>query len=210
VADINIKTKSGEPLESVVVSLEGILKPRKSDLLLAGQIIRAGIIDRTGRGVDADDRPFAPYDESRPYYYNPSTGGGKFTGQRFTAKAQRAAATRLLRKLENAPGAERSQNGKSIKFPSYGAFKRAFGRSNVDLRGVRAPHMLDAIVVQAVDEGGKIGIYDPRAATIASGHTTGIRPRGMPLRKFFAFNRRDIQDVKDLVRAQMLERLRSR
>lgn len=214
-------------MNEVLLLIEGFVRPTQADKQLAGEIVRTGIRERTARGVDVGGAPFAPYNETRPYFYNVSAAGGKIRGgrfgepvRRFTIKAERAAVTRLIRKLRAGALAEgtpllktsvpASQTGRTIRFKSYGAFKRAFGRANVDLMGVRSPHMLDALQVHVVADGVKISIDDSRAKTIASGHTTEHRPKGMPLRRFFGIAEEDKRKVLATLADRIRERIRSR
>lgn len=230
---LTLKTGSGAPLEEVTVFIENFLRPTQADKQFAGEIVRSGIRDRTASGVDARGVPFAPYNETRPYYFHVASGGGKFSRsspytkrsggsfsnfgrfgepvRRFTRKAERAAVSRLIKKLTAAgTTVQTASGGTSIRFPSYGAFKRAFGRQNVDLMGVSAPNMLDSIVVTPEEDGVRIGIYDNRAATIAKGHTTANRPKGMPLRQFFGIGTEDIEKIKQVLAERIRERMRNR
>ncbi len=187
-SDFTLKTSSGQPIEEVFIAIAGLLKPTQADLRVAGEIVKTGIRDRTAKGVDAAGAAFAPYSTKGPYYYHAASGGRKLLA---------AGAT------EGRP----SKSGRSLVFSSYGAFKRAFGRTFVDLQGITAPHMLDAIVVTPEEDGVRIGIYDSRAATIASGHNRSSgRPKGMPQRRFFGVGTEDIGAIQQIIRERIIER----
>lgn len=219
-AAVELTVTSGRDPERVFLDLAAGLEPSAGDLALVGQLIRADIREKTAAGLDVDGASFAPYKTDRPYYYNASSAGGKFAAG--SESSIRAAAKRLHGKLEAKDRAgQLSGTRRTVKFESYDAFKEAFGRDNVDLQGVAAPHMLDAIVVrvngQDVAEGesvsGKadevvVGIFDSRAAAIASGHTTDERPKGMPKRRFFGVSKEARERSVELLRERILLRTR--
>jgi hypothetical protein len=186
---------------------------------------------KTSQGIGADGTPFQPYSTKHPYYYNPGTRGGKFWDK--THKEQQGAAKRMEKKLTGAGAkASVSSTGRTVKFASYAAFKAAFGRPGVDLMGVQAPHMLDAIVVSvngrrsnqidaklwndetfsAVQDdespasAALIGIYDEEAAKRASGHQYGNRT--LPIRRFFGISEDARAKVRDTLHRRLLMRAR--
>lgn len=156
-------------------------------------------------GVDVNGAPFEPYGETGPYYYNPNANdkaeifgagalarirSGKSTFKSEAEKRQLSSLSRLQKKI----GGTISRSRKSLKFASYGAFKRALGRSGVDLRGPRAPHMLQA-VISKVEHAARqmiIGVYDREKAKLARIHNTGS---GVPKRRWFAASRKELKDM---------------
>lgn len=211
-----------------VESISVAVQPTKADLLLVGNFLKTQVVERTERGVDADGKAFAPYSENGPYYYNPSGRVGsafarvavrKGMGQEdiaqgikdirsLTAKRQKAAASRLLKKLGGpGSGGVKSRTGVSIKFASYGAFKRALGRAGVDLTGPRAPHMMQALTVRAESDGVVIGIYGEPAGR-AQGHQYGNPRRKLPQRKFLGATPEDRREIIKLLHAQVQGRIK--
>jgi hypothetical protein len=186
--------------------------PLKPDLMLIGNYVKAQILDRTERGVDADGRPFAPYNTTRPFYWNPYTGKNISSWQ-----AQNRSMNRMLKKLgagnngilRDGKGKElarRGGTGTSIRFQSYDAFKRSLGRSNVDLTGPRAPHMLQALQVRAVAGGVTVGIYGEAAARAAA-HNAGV-PGRLPQRRFLGATTEDRQHILKLLSTQVRGRIK--
>jgi hypothetical protein len=211
--------------ERYLLSVAEGLEPTKEDLLYAGNALKNRILRRTEAGVDYRGIPFAPYSTKRPYYWypdgakqrasarlgalNPGLRGRNERIAKFQAleKTARDAAARMFRNLRLksvTDGTKRT--GIGIKFPNYGAFKAHLGRSTVDLRGPRAPHMLQAITVSA-SIGGMLtlGIYGD-AADRAEGHNEGTR-RGLPKRRFFDASEDDIQFMSELLLQRALERV---
>lgn len=210
---VSFTTGSGKPIEELMILIEGFTRPSQSDRRLAGEIIRTGIRERSARGVDATGAPFNPYNETHPYYYSPNQHNASAKGRfgepirRFTAKSDRSAVTRLMKKLRGA--GEKSGSGRSIKFASYGAFKRAFGRANVDLLGVSGgDHMLDAIQVTPTEDGVRVGIYETRAVAIGTAHNSGLGR--MPVRAFFGIGDDDIRNIEATLAESIRDRIRSR
>lgn len=223
---VTIKGGSGDPLK-VVIRLKKAATPTVGDALYGGQRQRSRVLLRTGKGVDADGAKFAPYSTKGPYYYNPNGRLSPITAGQVSEKQQKAAAKRFYNKIvakeergrDGSP--HMSKTGRSVVFSSYRAFKAWLGRANVDLRGPRAPHMLQGVVVKAggqqverdisvgIDDSGqpasemRVGIYGD-AADRASGHNAGAGK--LPRRHFFGIGR---GDAKALV-ADVLSRMRVR
>lgn len=201
------KTEGGQSPEKLVADIVDDVNPTVSDLLYVGQRHRSRVLQRTQRGVDFEEKAFAGYSTKRPYYWNPTAGK-----KGLSLNKRIAAVQRIMKKLSGRKTgyvrvfresgkvvAEVRGHGDTIKFPSYAAFKQALGRTNVDLRGPRAPHMLQAIVVRvgATEIGNglqsvpgdsteraselRVGIYGPEAER-ASAHNTGTSR--LPQRKF--------------------------
>lgn len=171
---------------------------------------RARMLQRTEqKGVDVNGTPFKPYSEKGPYYYNPNAkdqaevlGAGavgriaakKSTIRREATFRQKAAVNRLATKT----GAAKSSTGRTLKFDSYADFKRSLGRTVVDLRGPRAPHMLQAVTakVQHAARQFIIGVYGRKAA-LARAHNAGD---GVPKRRWFAASREEMKQIgKDII-----------
>jgi hypothetical protein len=146
--------------------LERVSQPTVGDLLYAGNGLKSRILLRTERGVDFQGRPFAPYSSSRPYYYYPSRG----------AKYRKAAVSRQFKKVL---AGKRTSVG--IKYDGgYAEFKlRGLGRSNVDLRGPKAPHMLQAIVVTS--DGVRLAVQARRTNAFTTGNGGGTQNQQPPL-----------------------------
>jgi hypothetical protein len=203
------KSSSGETPERVVRKAAARWMSNESDLLYAGQRQRARILERTARGVDVNESPFAPYSTDRPYYYYPF---GR-VGRGVPTEAQKRAAQRMLKKLvpgmsraeAAAAGVRLTRSGRGIRFEGgYGAFKRWLGRSTVDLRGPKAPHMLQAIMVKTPWRDTLVmGIYGEFAAR-AEGHNRGTAH--LPRRRFFGASDQDLREMINDIRAHMAAR----
>lgn len=211
---IELNTASGRLVDQVLIDLETVFKTTTGDLQLAGELVRTDIRTKTAAGLDVDGSPFAPYSKNGPYYYNPSTAGGKVAGGE--DKAARSAAKRLLKKITAKGGSgDLSRTGRTIKFEDYGAAHQAFGRPNVDLQGFQAPHMLDAMVVlvdgrEATANDASpaakvvVAIYGEEAAR-AEGHNTGAGH--LPKRRFFGVSKEAVDRVRQLLRERILARI---
>jgi hypothetical protein len=215
-------TVRGFAPEAMAAAVKRAIQPTVGDMLTAGQIIRANIRERTAQGLDLSGAAFAPYSTKGPYYYNPGTRGGKFRSS--GAAHEKRAARNMVRSLGG--NGTLSRTGRSIKFDSYAAFKAAFGRAAVDLMGIQAPHMLDAIVVRvgstelaaaAADVGAMdgmgpadtvtIGIYDSDAVGRARGHNRGTRT--LPQREFLGISEADARMALQAIGARIDARLRA-
>lgn len=216
----HFKTDDGKPaLRWIRQLVEEGNGPTAGDLLFAGNNQRSRILERTGRGVDYQGNPFAGYSTKGPYYYTPFSGGAAGT-----PKQHKAAAGRFLKKIGGGTPAARSRTGRSVKFPSYDAFKRAIGRTGVDLRGPRAPHMLQAVVLLSggIQVTGSqqastaprtrmqretrlvMAIYGEEAAR-AEGHNEGTSR--LPKRRFFDASDSDLDRMLEDVYNRMVARL---
>ena len=227
----------GSPTEFILnVARDAV--PTEGDALYAGQRQRTRILERTVRGVDVDGNPFEPYSENGPYYYFPNGRTGRTKAE---IKRNKAAVSRLLRRMAdtndraysvgvdlNGTGGSKTRGGQGIKFASYGDFKRSLGRIGVDLRGPRAPHMLQAIAVGAGfervvgDDMGlsltdratpatvlTIGIYGEEAGR-AEGHNSGFSPRWKTRhqRRFLGASEADLQAMADDIGMRCIQRIR--
>ncbi len=234
-SDVVLKfgNRTGDQVVSLFDATEKTVQPTIGDLLYAGQRQRSRILQRTARGVDVNDTAFSPYSLNGPVYYYPGnlSNTKQFIGPKtkIQAKAIRARelATKRIgdklglsnqnsRTVVRTPGARNQyvqKTGRGLKFSSYAALKAAFGRNNVDLRGLRAPHMLQAMIVrvqefvlgnpeqafQPIPDVAQepasevtIGIYGQEAQR-ARGHQNGIRH--LPKRKFIGANDRDREQM---------------
>lgn len=166
------------------------LMPTDADLLALIEMQKTRILTRTARGVDYEERPFAAYSTKSPYTWYPHGRGlaskpGDI-GHEYTAKKRDAAAKRLRRKL----GAGQVTASGGVRFANYAEFKRALGRSGVDLTGPGAPHMLQALVSRITGPlAGTLGIYSADKAPIAEYINEGT-PR-MPRRQFLGTSAAD-------------------
>ena len=184
---------NGSAIDTLARELVTSVLPQQGDVLYALERVKATILERTARGVDVDGAPFAPYSSKGPYYYYPGSRTGVTSH-----KGRIAARDRFAKKL----GVKTERKGYGVKFESYGAFKRSLGRGNVDLTGVSAPHMLQALVVKVAKDGkagqftGSIAIYGSEAIR-AGAHNEGAAT--LPRRRWFATNNNDIiQFLEDL------------
>lgn len=202
---------------SVVASVRALktkVQPTIADALYVGERQRARILDRTARGVDVNGAAFASY-STRRYYWSPNDRLNGRTKAKVTDQQRAAAVKRFARSIKarkkagNAPYV--TPSGLSICFPlGYAQFKKWLGRSTVDLRGKNAPHMLQAIQIQAKDGGGgaakevRIGIYGPKAK-LANAHNSGGGK--LPKRRFFGASRADraaaVKDLKTVIGARL-------
>lgn len=210
--------RTGDQVMEAFSDLEKATTVTIGDLLYAGQRQRTRILQRTARGVDVNETAFHPYSLKGPIYYYPGKNN----------KSRKAAVNRVSKKIgisgnsktlrvAGARGQYVQKTRLGLKFSSYAALKAAFGRLNVDLRGLKAPHMLQALIVRVADfvlgnpdqtfqplptvslepaSEMTIGIYGFEAER-ASGHQNG---RGhLPQRRFLGANMRDqelmLQDI---------------
>lgn len=170
---------------------------------------RTRILRRTEQGVDVEGRAFAAYLRT-PYTYYPHGVLGRVSS-RLSESSKRNSTKRLHRKLTNndfkRAGVRLTKSGLGIHFPGgYAQFKQWLGRAGVDLRGARAPHMLQHLQVRILSgREGAIGIYAPDKAAIADGHNRGTRH--LPQRRFLGASQADItaiaEDVITRIRARL-------
>lgn len=208
---IEFDSTSGS-IELFVKGLSESAKVTAGDLLLALNGQKTRILDRTSRGLDVNEEAFVPYSESGPYYWTP----GK------NAKSPKNSVARYAKKLKVKDQVSRS--GLSIKFKSYGHFKRALGRFVVDLLGPSAPHMLQAFVIKisgityssnapAPKPGSSgpeafeasLGIYGEEAQR-ATGHNTG--EGNSPKREFFSISKSDAAAMASDVEKSLYARMK--
>lgn len=197
----------GRPPEEFFVQLENSIKINREDIRAALEMVKTGIRTRTARGVDSEGITFRAYSENGPFYYRPFTAGGKFpAGSKLQEQKSAQRLHSLLKKKSSNYDGQLSSTGRTIRFSSYGAFKRAFGRDVVDLQGVRAPHMLDAMVITVdQDDEGKLGIYGEESRR-ATGHNYGTKR--LPRRHFFGFSEEDKENVRRILKMRISERLK--
>lgn len=201
--------RGGKTPTQYILDMKEAIKPTEGDLRFAVEGQRTRILDRTARGVDVNEQPFAPYSTKGPYYYYPN---GRAGGPNSTAARQKnyEAAARLHAKLNKGnrgtPIGQVTPGG-AIKFESYAQFKlTGLGRSTVDLLGPRAPHMLQAlmVVVRSASEV-ILGIYGDEGKR-ASGHNTGTKT--LPKREFMGANDDDRGKMSLDIKARILARLK--
>ena len=240
-AEVSFRTSSGGDPVQYIVALAGSVKPTLGDVLYAAQRQRTRIVDRTYRGVDVNGNAFEPYDTTRPYYYYPNGAVGRTPGD---ARRNKAAVRRILKRTtevsgykwehlmntgreseaeKSSVGGTKTRSGQGIRFESYADFKESIGRAGVDLTGLRAPHMLQAIEVRVggasfgtSDVGSAsrepvtefaLGIYGD-AVGRATGHNTGVNPRWKREHKRYFFGA-SVDDLK-LMAADIYARISAR
>lgn len=203
------------------------VKPTIGDAVLIGEEQRARILDRTANGQDLHGNTFHPYSTNGPYYLYPSVHLGKSPD---AIKTRKNAVRHLLNitmevhdnllgtKHEMASvGGVKTQRGLSIRFESYADYKASIGRFGVDLYGLRAPHMLQAIQIKvgggtgtkgdtrsAIATTMAIGVYDKPAAR-ATGHNEGTR--FLPKREFIGASPQDISKMSTTLLRRARQRL---
>lgn len=203
-----------------------------ADKLYVGQAYRTMVVQDTLDGKDRNGQAFAPYSTNGPYYYYPT---GKVNRASLTTKQRKGQVGRFLKKIQpvidfyfenDTPhGGElfpvKTRSGVGIRFESYADFKLSLGRTNVDLTGPTAPHMLQSLVVREEGEGVLVGFYGEEAAR-AKGHDHGIARRGahsrrsdkksfkggggLPKRQFFTPVEKDL----DMLRGFLAQRIGKR
>ena len=206
--------------------LELALQPTQGDILLAGQIFRSRVVQRTAHGLDVDGAPFAPYkSRGKPYYFYPEGGAGRSAEQRSKQTAGRYKKTGKV--------GQRTRLG--IKYEGYGAAKAAHGRATVDLFGlVQHAHMMNAMIVKAggaeVDQASAdflndngseldaftrntvcstlhVGFYGEEAER-AKGHNEGTKH--LPRRRFFDASADDLKLMTDAMGQRMMARAKAK
>lgn len=190
----------------------GLIAPRfptSADVLYALARQNDRIQTRTASGVDGNGSPFTPYSTKRAYIYYP-------VSQARTAKGVIRNRDRVHRLL----GGKGERVGKGIKFPSYAAFKAAFGSSVVNLMSVDPPNMLSQVEMRM--DGNSVSISGSSLTSPASGnYTLGIygqkgmlaathnQGRGrMPQREFFVISASDAEDILEDIKTRIQERQR--
>jgi hypothetical protein len=219
---INTTGGGGPPIELTIEDFA----PTQGDCILAAQVQRSRLLRRTENGTDYTGAPLAPYNRSRVFYYYPNGPVGKDRSSTQLTSAK-AAVRRFANKVGRTKGAiTRSKLG--IRFNSYDDFKHTYlGRDNVDLRGPRAPHMLQELVCRAggIEVGGTdrlsadsnetpaneftIGIYG-EASDRAAGINSESRPRGMPRRQFLGSTEEDNRYLTELIAGRARQRAERR
>lgn len=184
---------TGRDPSAYILSLKQKSKPTTAMLELVVEQFKTDMLDKTARGVDAEERPFTAYSTKSTYIYYPN---GRLGSKGNSLKAAQGAAKRFHAKINAGRGTPIGQvtPGGGIKFANYAEFKKALGRTTVDLTGPRAPHMLQAIV--RTTRGNlevSLGIYGDEAKR-ASGHNNG--GKNLPRRKFFAVSAKDKENMR--------------
>jgi hypothetical protein len=174
----------------------GGIQVTAGDLLYAGEREKTRILNRTLKGLNFLNRPFAPYSRNGPYYYYPQSGG---------SRAERTAISFRFQVRLGEGGGKTTRSGLGIKFENYEAFKKGLGRMNVDLMGPRAPHMLQSLAVQVQGNTLIIGIWGAEEAK-AEGHNEGIRGR-LPQRRFLDLSTESVEAIGQDVADSMAVRL---
>lgn len=220
-------------------------QPTAGDALYASQRQRSRILERTGRGVSVEGSAFPRYSTKGTYYYNPNGRLNRGSRSTVSPKQQQSAVKRAFRKIVGESNRRKFEfaqkrgkrvkgapyitpSGNSIAFPGgYAAFKRWLGRSGVDLRGPRAPHMLQGILIklgglitgsqdvsvgintqpQKVDEV-RMGIYGRELADRATAHNRGDGK--LPRRHFFGASKADVKSFAADMFRRISERLKAK
>lgn len=211
-SEVRINTAGGG--DPIILSIEDF-EPTEGDCILGAQVQRSRLLRRTENGTDYSGAPFAAYNKSRVFYYYPNGAVGKQRSSTELSSAK-AGVRRFANKVGRTKGAiTRSKLG--IRFNSYDDFKHTYlGRDQVDLRGPRAPHMLQELVCRAggTEVAGDqsvsadanetpqneftIGIYG-EASDRASGINSESRPPGMPRRQFLGSTEEDNRYLTELI-----------
>lgn len=203
---IEFTRPAGGSVDQLLINLKTSLTTNQEDMLLVGNIVKSGIRERSAKGVDADEQGFAPYSTKGPYYYNPSTGGGKFPAPHVSVQKKSAARVHGLLSKHGITH-QLSRTGTTIKFDSYAAFKAAFGRGGiVDLLGIDPPHMLDAMEVRAIGNDVASVTIGGEAAERASAHNEG--EGRVPMRHFFAIAAADVERIIGVISQRLLSRIK--
>lgn len=236
----------GDQVVSLFAQAEKLALPTVGDLLFAGQRQRSRILLRTGKGLDVNGSAFHAYSTKSPVYYYPGAQadnkqyvGPKTKAETKSFKSRERATDRVAKliglKNKNSrtvivKGANRGahaqyvqKTSRGLKFSSYAAFKAAFGRLGVDLRGIKAPHMLQALIVTVKDfiatqyeplenaqtepaDEIKIGIYGHEAER-ASGHQRGYKY--LPKRQFLGASNSDQDAMGQDIMSRIASRVRA-
>jgi hypothetical protein len=217
---IRYELRGGKDIQIAMSELESSLRITAGDLITALSAQNKRILERTTkRFVDYTETPFAPYNETRPYYFYPYGKSNGKRGGRVLSKADQ----RRLRKDVKKTNAHNSGTG--IRFASYAAFKRALGRGGVDLMGPYDPHMINSAQISIGGDtfsamfnnnmsasekaypadNAYLTISGYRMGRLAFAHNeddSGFNPK----RKFFAFSSKDVDEVRELITKRMMER----
>lgn len=234
-SEATFKGPSGKSPMEFILELAKDALPTEGDAIYAAQRQRSRILERTANGVDVDGAPFEPYSTKGPYYYYPNKVGRN----KASVKRNKAAVSRLLKRLAGVSefreeqdiaggsGGTKTRGGEGIRFDSYADFKRSLGRLGVDLRGPRAPHMLQAIAVgtgieRTVGDDQTLGLNErPEPAVVvvigiygeeagrATGHNTGENPRwkSRHQRRFLGATDADLKAMSDDIGMRIAMRL---
>jgi hypothetical protein len=217
---ITFGMESNRDVDVYLTELESSLSITAGDALFALTNQQQRMDHRTQvEFVDYEGVPFAPYDESKPYYYYPFGGKGLpkgATAKNFKVKKGHQHALAFI-----PPGGTKSR-GRGIRYDSYGAFKRALGAAGVNLTGPSSPHMLDNMEVRvngvpfsinsstdfdlltAPAFSATIGIYGDFGQR-AAWHNEGMGRN--PHREFFAISASDRDDIIQDVIGRLKRRL---
>lgn len=212
-SNATINVSGGGSVDSIELTIEDF-HPTEGDCILAAQTQRSRLLRRTESGVDYAGRQFAGYNKTRPFYYYPNGPVGK-ERSKVELTRSKAGVKRFARKVGRTKGAV-TRSGLGLRFDSYDSFKRTYlGREGVDLRGPRAPHMLQRMICRAggLESGERniettstapgsefaIGIYDNEASARAAGINSESRPKGMPRRQFLGSTEEDNRYLTDLI-----------
>jgi hypothetical protein len=237
---LNFGGRSGDEVVDLFAQAEKHALPTVGDLLYAGQRQRSRILSRTSKGTDVNETPFQAYSTKSPVYYYPGaqsnnkSSSGSKTKEQQSVKGRERATDRISKLIGLNGKNSRSvsvkgshaqyvqKTTKGLKFSSYAAFKAAFGRLTVDLRGIQAPHMLQALIVTVQDfvagqfepapmsqtepaNEVRIGIYGEEAQR-ASGHQRGAGH--LPKRAFLGANDQDKEIMCNDIMQRMAFRIR--
>lgn len=222
---MSFRTSRGGSPEVYIRELGKAATVRPEDCLMLGNHLKANVLDRTSRGVDVEGRAFASYSTKGPYYYYPTKlsargrraknvlsayGRSGHAAEAETLATEQGSRRRAAQRLHRKLGKEGTRTRVGIKFESYAAFKRALGRFLVDLTGPRAPHMLQGLMVRALDGavGFVLGIYGEPALR-ARGHQEGNPKCNLPQRKFLGATQDDRKSMLGLLSSVVHGRIKS-
>jgi hypothetical protein len=179
-----IASDGSDARTSIHAEIEALSTITVGDLLFVGQFFRSRILERTARGVDVNNAPFAGYSTRGPYYLYPNAdSAGSVRGR--LAPSDRGMLGDIQHARSTAAKNRFAKTGKNgtrtpygIRYDSHAAAKAAHGVNGVNLFGMgQHTHMLNTIMVKAggaeapPSEGGAFAGLDFHGAFDASENT---------------------------------------
>jgi hypothetical protein len=180
-AAVFIASDGSDARTAIHAEIDALIQITVGDLLFIGQFFRSRILERTAKGVDVNNAPFAGYSTKGPYYLYPNAdSAGSVRGR--LAPSDKGMLGEIRHARSTAAKNRFAKTGKTgtrtpygIRYDSYAAAKAAHGVSGVNLFGMgQHTHMLNTIMVRAggaeaaPSEGGAFGGLDFHGAFDAS------------------------------------------